>query len=252
MDPYLERHWLDVRTSLVSSARDALNQSLPDDLAASAEERIAIEDGDDHPRAYMPDVRVMEPRATGAPDGSGHVATDAPLRLLVQVEPITERFIRVTEAGSERLITVIEFVSPTNKHGEGLQAFRAKRSELLSSGVNFVEIDLVRDGDWRGLLRPHLCPREGVTAYRAAIRLPSDPGAVYLYPFDLRSALHGIVVPLRPGDPEVRLDLQALAAAAYTNGRYDRRLDYSKPPDSPMLEEDAVWADQILRAAGRR
>ena len=58
-----------------------------------------------------------------APETGAAVA--APWRLLAQSEPITERFIRVIEAGTERLVTVIEFVSPTNKWGEGLHAFRA-------------------------------------------------------------------------------------------------------------------------------
>ena len=95
-----------------------------------------------------------------------------------QVEPITERFIRVIEAGTERLITVIEFVSPTNKSGEGLHAFRAKRAELLASGVNFVEVDLVRAGDWQALLRPHACPPEAVSPYRIIIRVPDDPAGI--------------------------------------------------------------------------
>src|SRR5207302_3594168 len=59
MDPYLEPHWLDVHTSLVSGARDALNQRLPDDLIASAEERVAVE-GEEADRLWGPDVQVFE------------------------------------------------------------------------------------------------------------------------------------------------------------------------------------------------
>src|SRR5665213_3374626 len=44
MDPYIERHWPDVQTSLVGSVRTLLNQRLPDDLAARAQEREGIEE----------------------------------------------------------------------------------------------------------------------------------------------------------------------------------------------------------------
>ena len=165
---------------------------------------------------------------------------------------MTERFIRIIEAGSERLVTVIEFVSPTNKRGDGLRAFRAKRSELLRSGVNFVEVDLVRAGDWRALLRPQVCPRNAVSPYRVTVRLPDEPEAAYLHPVWLRDVLPEVTVPLRRDDPPVRLALQKLIDQAYGNGRYARRLDYRRPLDPPLDAEAAAWAEGLLRAAGRR
>jgi hypothetical protein len=65
MDPYLEPYWLDVHTSLVSTARDALNRCLPDDLVASAEERVAIEDDEGASGSFVPDVSVLQPRFNG-------------------------------------------------------------------------------------------------------------------------------------------------------------------------------------------
>ena len=65
MDPYLESHWLDVHSSLVTSARDALNEQLPDDLVASVEERIAVESEGGTDRLISPDVRVFEPERQG-------------------------------------------------------------------------------------------------------------------------------------------------------------------------------------------
>jgi hypothetical protein len=252
MDPYLEPHWLDVHSKLVAYAADALNTRLPDDLIASVEERVAVESGDeDH--TFGPDVRLFEPPApeTAFVEESGGLAT-AKYRLLAQVEPITERFIRVIRAGTERLITVVEFVSPTNKRGEGLHAFRSKRAELLASGVNFVEIDLVRAGSWKALLQPHRCPRKAVSQYRVTIRLPRDPAAVHLEPVLLRSPLPTITIPLRRKDPDVNLELQVLVDQAYENGRYARRLDYHHEPEPPLGEADASWGDALLKAAGKR
>lgn len=164
MDPYLEPHWLDVHTSLVSGARDALNALLPDDLIASAEERVAVESDSGGDRVFARDVRVFEAPGAGATtvEAPAAAAVGMPYRLLAHVEPITERCIRIVEARTERLITVIEFVSPMAKQRDGLHAFRSKRAALLASGVSFVEIDLV--------------PRRRLAGPAAAPRLPATSG----------------------------------------------------------------------------
>jgi hypothetical protein len=251
MDPYLESHWLDIHTSLTAYARDALNQRLPEDLAASSEERVAVEsESQEVPdNRFYPDVRVFElpDNAIAVAEPAVKSATRVPIRLLAQVEPITERFIRIVEAGTERLITVIEFISPSNKRNPGLLEFRAKRAELLTAGVNFVEVDLVREGNWRALLRPHQCPAKWATTYRVAVRMPSDPAAVSLYPITLRELLPSIVIPLRHKDPEIRLELQPLVNQAYVNGRYGRRLNYNnEPPDPPLAPVDQKWVRRLL------
>jgi hypothetical protein len=253
MDPYLEPHWLDVHSSLVIGSRDSLNEHLPDDLVASAEERVAVESESGGERLIGPNVKIFEPPAdmsVAVESAAGRI--EAPYRLLAQVEPMIERFIRIIEAGTERLVTVIEFVSPTNKRGDGLQAFRSKRAELLVSGVNFVEVDLGRSGGWCGLLRPHRCPPQAITPYRVTFRVPSDPGAVYLHPINLRDRLPAISIPLRQHDPQVRLDLQAILDRTYSSGRYHRRLDYSRLCDPPLEGDEASWADELLRREGRR
>src|SRR5947209_7388078 len=58
-------------------------------------------------------------------------------------------------------------------------------------------------------------------------------------------------VPLRETDADVPLDLQALIAQVYRHGRYDD-IDYTVPPVPPLDGEDATWADELLRAAGKR
>ena len=254
MDPYLERHWPDLHAKLIAYAADDLNQRLPEDLIASTEERVAVE-AEGEEGIYAPDVRLVEMThepSKGAELGPAGTSLATKYRLLAQVEPITERYIRVIEARSERLISVIDFISPANKLGAGLVAFKAKRGELLGSGVNFVEIDLVRRGDWRKLLRPHQCPASAVAAYRFTLRVAADPGAVHFEPIPLRDPLPAVPVPLRPRDPEVKLELQPLVERVYANGRYDRRLDYHQPCVPPLEGEDAAWADELLRRAGKR
>src|SRR5205823_3007969 len=112
----------------------------------------------------------------------------APLKLVVDLDPVKQRFIQILEM-DERLITVIEVVSPTNKLDAGMKKFRRKRSQTIRSGVHVVEIDLVRRGDWRALMRPHVCARRFWTEYRATVRLGGERQTAYVYPAPLRQRL---------------------------------------------------------------
>ena len=255
MDPYLERHWLDVHTKLVTYAADELNRVLPQTLVARAEERVAVTSAWDIERLIGPDVRVFERNqpandpANGGGSGAGTLLEDAPYRLELAVDPIIERFIHILDE-SGRLVTVVEFLSPTNKRGDGIDAYRDKRADLLEGGVNLVEVDLVRQGDWRAMLRPHVCPSEAVAEYRITVRTP--PGRLaFLYPAPLRAQLPDVTVPL-PRDAKVRLPLQDLVNQVYANGRYGLTVDYRRPCDPPLSRDDEIWADQLLRASGKR
>jgi hypothetical protein len=251
MDPYLESRWLDVHTRLIMYAADSLDEQLPPGLAVSTEERVAIESGEERLNRVGPDVGVYAPAsADPEPAGKG-VALAAPYKLVIDLDPITERFIKIVETAGERLITVIEMLSPTNKVGRGLKAYRRKRSRLINSGVHLVEIDLVRRGDWRRVMRPFTCPPEAATAYRAIVYSGGEKGAAYLYPIGLADSLPTLPVPLRPQDAPARLDLQALLERIYAKGRYGERLDYSQPCDPPLESKEAAWTQELLHAAGR-
>ncbi len=254
MDPYLERHWLPVQTQRVGTASPALNRRLPSDLVARPEEHLAVEVDEDGPvqsrrRLVVPDARVFESPASEA---SGATAVVAPFKLVLEREPAKERSVVILSDGGERLLTVIEFVSPTDKTGEGADLFVAKRDDLLNGGVNVVEIDLVRRGNWRRLLEPHLCPRDAASTYRATVRIAVEPSAIYVYPMPLRSVLPPVPIPLRESDEPLPLDLRQLVADVYADDRYGYTLDYTGEPSPPLAPDDAAWADALLRAAGRR
>jgi hypothetical protein len=255
MDPYLELHWRDVHSRLVSYSSDMLTEQLPGDLIARMEERIAIETDEELVKLVAPDVRVFE--RPGA-SGEGGTATASatlvdPILVRAQVEPMTERYVTIVEAVTDRLITVIEFISPTNKrHGEGLREYVSKRKKLIEAGVSLVEIDLIVEGDWMALTAPFFIAPQHRSTYRATVRRGDDPGELALYPISLRNPLPTVKIPLRASDPIVTLNLQSLIEQAYRNGRYDRTTDYSKPVPQPLPEEDLRWADTLLREAGRR
>jgi hypothetical protein len=150
MNPYLENHWQDVHTRLTMYAADQIQEKLPGDLVARAEEQIAIDEGG-KPRALWPDVKVVEPDALREPASAyavagtgGNITVAEPL--VVLLEPDVHRWIEILDAGG-RLITVIEVLSPTNKSDEGHAAYRRRQRSYISGGVNLVEIDLLRKGE---------------------------------------------------------------------------------------------------------
>jgi hypothetical protein len=256
MDPYLERSWGDVHASLVTYARDAIQGHLPRDLRARIEERVYVDVPESEiPRVNVPDVHVIEHPAPGQwPAAEGGVATAEPLLVDIPVEPIREGYIQILDVKSgHRVVTTIEFLSPTNKRpGPAHEEFARKHAELRAGGVNTVEVDLLRQG-LRGSILPRQesIPEAHRTAYRAVAWRAGRPGLVEVYPAPLRERLPVIRIPLRPGDPDAPLDLQALVDLAYRNGVYDDT-DYRGEPEPTLDSDDAAWSDALLRERGRR
>lgn len=251
MDPFLERHWRDVHQTLITYAREDLNKRLPADLQARSEERVSVEHPDDFVRVIVPDVRVVDQGPgnwSGIAEGADPRVAQ-PVVIEVEAEDATEGYVVILDAAGQ-LVTVIEFISPSNKRGEGLEEYVRKRKELIQGGVNVVEIDLVRKGDWRALFKPSL-PGQHKTPYRVTVRRARNPRRVELYPIRMQDRLPAIAIPLRETDADTRLDLQPLIDRAYESGRYET-LSYRMSCDPPLEDDDAAWADEVLRKAGRR
>jgi len=258
MDPYLERHWGDVHASLVTYARDQIQPRLPGDLRARMQERVVIQPPTivDHP--IFPDVRVVERARLEAGERGVAVAepeVDAlaePLVFRVS-ETAVERFIEIREARSDdRVITVIEVLSPSNKRaGEGRSKYERKRDELADAGVSLVEIDLLRGCD-RHLGDAYVeIPKSHQAAYAACVHRGWRYAEYEIYAFPLRQRLPKFRIPLRESDPDVILDLQAIVDQTYANGAYDD-MDYAAPLYPPLDPDDAAWADALLREKGLR
>jgi hypothetical protein len=255
MDPYLENYWGDVHHRLITYACDQIQPILPGDLRARVEERVFVESGSGDRRAVSPDVSIAESgrtRVARPGDGAG-VATVEPLIVQLSDEPITQGYIRIIDTSTgNRVITVIEFISPTNKaSGDGLNLYLKKQKEVREAGVNLVEIDLSRRGPRSAVLPLERIPPSHRTTYLACVRRGSRPLEIAVYPLPLTAALPTIAVPLRQNDGDAPLDLQALVDRCYATGRYDD-LDYRVPPEPALPPEEATWADELLRSAGRR
>lgn len=258
MDPYLERAWLDVHSRLVTYICDQLQDHMPADLCARMESRILVEDEGDGRKAKSryPDVHLAESSGGGGTAILEEPKTTAaePDMILVEArsEPATQRFIQIidVETGG-RVVTSIELISPSNKRpGPGQDIYLAKQDECLNAGVNLVEIDLTRGGNRLSILPP-LWRIDPSPTYVGCVRRAktSDRWAVYLMPLD--RPLKPMRIPLRTTDEDVILELQPLIEQAYHRGRYSN-LDYNRPLDPPLNEKDAAFAEQILKAAGKR
>jgi hypothetical protein len=261
MNPYLERHWGDIHHSIIQYARDHLSVQLPDALRARVEERVFLEDSEGWTRSIYPDVRIIERKpaaflpATGveADTDSGGVAIEEPLVLRFHNDPITEGFIEIRDGESgNRVITVIEILSPANKAGgNGTAAYKQKQREVQAGDASLVEIDLLRGGQRVTLVPWDRIPLSHRTTYHALVHRGWRGGEAEVYRLPLQRRLPTLRIPLRQSDPDALLDLQVLIEQAYRMGRYDD-LDYRHEPDPPLSPEDTAWADELLKSAGRR
>ncbi len=195
MDPWLERNWRDVHASLIFGAKELLNRVMPTDLVARSDDRIYV-------------------------DAEG--------------DRVIEHLIKIIPADENGMITVIDFLSPASKRlgSDGRETYLHNRRKFLDEGCNHIEIDLIRAGDWIGLLWPHSVPKNVRTMYRGVIRRACRREEIEFHPIFLRGRLPLLFIPLRVGDSDIRLDLQSLFEFAFDSGRYTST-NYSAPPRSP-------------------
>jgi Protein of unknown function (DUF4058) len=255
MDPYLEQTWRDVHSRLIIYICDALQSNLREGLIARVEERVFWEPEEGPGRGVEPDVRVFEQGPAPAPvEAEGGVALAEPVTIDCPApELLTEGFLEIVDVGSgNRVVSVIEVLSPTNKHpGEGQELYLQKQRDLLQSDANLVEIDLLRAGE-RALAVPqhHLLPVHR-TPYQICVRRGSRPHILEFYPVMLQQRLPRFRIPLRPTDADIALDLQPMIDQCYRNGRYGATINYKVDPEPALGPNDAKWADELLRAAGK-
>lgn len=254
MDPYLETHWGDLHSRLIVYMSDQINDQLPADLQARVEESIMV-DADEYTRTAYPDVRVIEaePLAASPHKTVANVMLAEPMIIALPNEIRKQRHLEIIDRNSGmRVVTAIELLSPTNKRSEaGRRMYRAKQNEYLNGGVNLVEIDLVREGDFMAAVPAELIPKEQVTPYIICIRRTQQPAAAEVIPVSLQAPLPNVRIPLRPSDADIVLCLQPLLDMCYDRGRY-ASLDYSRSLAPYLSREDWEWAKTLLKSKGRK
>ncbi|CAN5731949.1 DUF4058 family protein [soil metagenome] len=259
MDPYLEHPalWPGVHQRLITYIGDALNEILPPKYVANINERLYIDEPD---RDIYPDASVLErtdpepPRGSGT-SAAGAVACDPPWVVTVEPDEVREGFIEILPvADQERVIAVIELLSPANKASKatGRNLYQAKQKQILASPVHLLEIDLLRQGVHTVAAPRDRLLRRGPFDYLASLSRGDRRDRFEVWAIPLRQRLPRIAVPLANGDPDVSLDLQPLFDRCYEAGGYARRLDYRRESVPALPRAEAEWAESLLRDRGLR
>ena len=101
-----------------------------------------------------------------------------------------------------------------------------KRNEYLATGVNLIELDLLRSGPRMPMGEPAPPPAPYYMLVQKAWEWPR----LDIWPVSLRQALPSLPVPLDREIAEVVLDLQSCFAEAFVEGRYREEVDYRQAP----------------------
>jgi hypothetical protein len=251
MDPYLESPelWPEFHDRLLVAIADALGPQLRPRYRVAIEKRV-YQDAIADLQIGRPDGSVLlaNPRASLGPSTGGPTLASPVMVRLPVPEEVRERFLEVREAGTGKVVTTLEVLSPSNKRsGQGRQVYEEKRLKILGSQTHLVEIDLIRGFrplPWQGNVIP--------TAYRIIVSVAEQRPMAALYGFNLADSVPIFPVPLQAKDPPVAVDLQRLIHEVYDRASYDLAIDYSQDPTPALSPSDRSWADGLLTHQGLR
>jgi hypothetical protein len=248
MDPYLESPawWPGVHARLIVAIANALENSLGMNYIVAVEKRVYQITPEDSILIGIPDAAIVQ-QSTQTPLKEGGTATivrstEAITVTLPMPEEVKEGYLEIRDVETGAVITAIEVLSPTNKRtGIGRNTYNTKRQAILGSQTHLVEIDLLRDG--KGMDVVGTLP---LSDYRILVSKSADRPKGWLYAFDVTQPIPVIAIPLRSGEPDMRLDLQELFNRMYEQARFGLSIDYSQPPEPPLKEEIQTWAEGLV------
>jgi hypothetical protein len=247
MDPYLEAQpfWSPLHANLITLMQGELQKRVPRKYSVWSDRYIWLHEPDARTRTkrFEPDVFLSEePGSREAKTGVAIYSAPA-TSLLPAIRRKGNRYLKIMEARSDRVVTVVELLSPANKrNGDDREAYLAKRNEYLATGTNLVEIDLHRTGRRMPLGKP----RPPEADYYGLICRAVDFPKTAIWPFSVRDPLPEIPIPLKPEDGYVILPLQCCFDVAYDIGPYAKEVDYAKAPKVPLKKAEVSWAKKLL------
>lgn len=246
MDPYLEHDdvWHDFHEQFCLECRALLVPQLGSGYIARVDDHVYVHELEP-PRQLAgrsdDSVAATDTRIETSPAASCGELAMTPTICVVEPSVDLERsaFLEIRDRQNRELITVLELLSPSNKRpGRDREQYLGKRSTLLLSSVNLVELDLLRGG-------PRM-PVSGLPEcdYYALVSASENRPQAQVWSITIRDPLPVVPVPLKPGDT-VMLDLRraldrAFAAAGYAN------YIYGQAPGTQLSETDARWAREQI------
>lgn len=244
MDPYLEGYlWPDVHNALAAKIRQMLAPLIQPKYVARLNIYVVE---DTHPESDLgimyPDVQIMARKGTGfvnEPEAAyGDSTITPPTQTIPVLEPIEVRIpvVEIRDQANNQLVTSIEILSPVNKRDPGFHPYIRKRQQIIASGVNLLEIDLLRRGK-----RCVSSPGMEKCDYLVSLTR-SGSRQTELWELDLATILPTVPIPLLPTDHEAALNIQQALHEIYQEAAYHLSVDYKKKPPPPELPSDAwIW-----------
>ncbi|OUL35268.1 DUF4058 family protein [Nostoc sp. 106C] len=254
MDPYLEHPeiWPGVHLLLIAALTESLTPQLRPKYSVSVEVRMYETSGEQSLLVGIPDVSIQS-SVSNAQRHPSQVTVSAspvqPIRVTVPIpETVRQGYLEIRKVATKEVITAIEVLSPVNKRpGKGRQTYESKRERILGSSTHLVEIDLLRV--WEPM---PVFANGSQNHYRILVSRGDCRPSADLYAFNLQDAIAPFPLPLRAGDREPIIDLQALLSDIYDRAGYDLKLDYTSDPIPPLSATDAAWANALLIEKGWR
>lgn len=251
MDPHTEaRHlWHGLHTQLIG---ELSTHQLPPLLAPAyyvdVEPSLQVRSE----RIVYPDVEI---RATPArpdtqPAGIGLPIAEATATITVEseiAEEEEESAIFIREADTERLVSVIEILSYSNKTrgAEKRGRYLMKRRELLSGGVHLVEVDPLRWGQRAVSALPD-------QPYHIIVSRTDEQPKSRVWSFGLADPIPNTPLPLLAPDEHVSLPLQVAYTTIYEARNFRQRLDYRPDPEPPLTDAQRAHIQAQLIEEGFR
>ncbi len=231
VNPYLENsaYWSSIHHWLITEIARLLNQKLAPKYVVAVEVRIYETSGEKSTLIGIPDniIAKSSENTIKSPESNVAVAASSIQPLTIELslpETIKQGYLEVRRVGTGEVITVIEILSPINKNpGKGRKKYEKKRLDILNSYTNFVEIDLLRQGNSMITL-----DRDIEHDYCILVSSSNQRPQAELYAFKIQEMIPVFTFPLLPEDVKVTLDLQSILHQVYDQGRYDLIIDYQQ------------------------
>jgi hypothetical protein len=177
--------------------------------------------------------------------GQRRYPTEQALFTSIVREDHEEEFIEIRQRTDNRLVTLVDVVSPANKTTtSGRQAYLDKRKDAKNTGANLVEIDLILQG------QPMLdYSREGLPDWDHAVTVTraTQPERYEIYTATLQKKLPKFRLPLAADDRDTVIDLQTTFVRCFDQGNFATQINYQREPPTRIADDDRSWLDQLLK-----
>ena len=176
--------------------------------------------------------------------GQRQYATEMPLFTSIIREEHCEEFIEIRQRSDNKLVTLVEVVSPSNKLTiPGRASYLDRRRDARMQNASIVEIDLVLQG--QPLLE---YPREDLPEwdYAVTVTRAAHSERHEIYTATVQKRLPRFKLPLAMDDRDTVVDLQAAFARCYDQAGFSAQIDYKASPPMLRKDEDRRWVNDLL------